>query len=101
MIEEVVNSILEAEDAAKNRIAEAEKQAGEIIAAAEVNAEKKRKEITAHNKALFAEKIKESELTARQEADKRLDALKKEADAQINGYAKNVDKAVKIILESL
>ena len=35
MIEEVVNSILEAEDVAKRRIAEAEAKAAEIVAEAE------------------------------------------------------------------
>ncbi len=43
MIEEVVNSILEAEDAARQRVAEAEREASEIVSAAEIEAESLKK----------------------------------------------------------
>ena len=44
MIEEVVNSILEAEDAADKKIAQARKQASDIVAEAESKAEQQKKQ---------------------------------------------------------
>ena len=98
MIEEVVNSILEAEDVAKRRIAEAEAKAAEIEAEAEVSALKKQQ--AAFAKRDFAEQIKKAEELADDKAAKRLAELNGEADRQTADYAKNIDKAVKIIIEA-
>lgn len=101
MIEEVVNSILDAEDVAKQRISDAEKKAAEIVAAAEVNAEKTKKQAAERNKTLFAEQMRQAEAAADTEAGKTLASVNSKTDEQIAAYEKNIDKAVKIILESL
>lgn len=99
MIEEVVNSILEAEDVAKKRIAEAERKAGEIVASAELEAELRKKQAVAANKKAYAQAMKQADEQADAQAAARLAELNADADKQIAAYAKNVDKAVKIIME--
>ena len=88
MIEQTVNSILEAEDEAKRRIAEAESKAAEVLNNGELAVEALRKQAAADK--LAAEKA--AEYLAKQNAA---------ADAENKTYAVNVDKAVKTILESL
>lgn len=100
MIEEVVNSILDAEDVAKRRIAEAEAKAGDIIAAAEAEASSYKKAQAAENKTAFADKMRAADSLAEQQASKRLAELNEETDRQVSAYSKNVDKAVKIIIEA-
>lgn len=99
MIEEVVNSILEAEDAAKKRIAEAERKAGEIVASAELEAELRKKQAVAANKKAYAQAMKQADEQADAQAAARLAELNSASDKEIAAYAKNVDKAVKIIME--
>lgn len=99
MIEEVVNSILEAEDVAKKRIAEAERKAGEIVASAELEAELRKKQAVAANKKAYAQAIKQADEQADAQAAARLAELNSASDKEIAAYAKNVDKAVKIIME--
>lgn len=101
MIEEVVNSILEAEDKAKSLISQAEKQAAEIVANAEVNAEKTKKQAAEQNKKVFADAMSAADVTAESEAAKSLASVNAQTDEKIAAYEKNIDKAVKIILESL
>ena len=100
MIEEVVNSILDAEDVAKHRIAEAEAKAGDIVAAAEAEASAYKKAQAAENKITFADKMKAADSLAEQKAAERLAELNKKTDEQVSAYSKNVDKAVKIIIEA-
>ena len=99
MIEEVVNSILEAEDVAKKRIAEAERKAGEIVASAELEAELRKKQAVATNKKAYAQAMKQADEQADAQAAARLAELNSASDKEIAAYAKNVDKAVKIIME--
>lgn len=99
MIEEVVNSILEAEDVAKKRIAEAERKAGEIVASAELEAELRKKQAVAANKKAYAQAMKQADEQADAQAAARLAELNSASDKEIAAYAKNVDKAVKIIME--
>ena len=101
MIEEVVNSILEAEDAADKKIAQARKQASDIVAEAESKAEQQKKQQAAANKVHFAQKSREIEAEADAEAKKTLQQLNEQTDKEMESYRKNVDEAVKIILESL
>jgi len=101
MIEEVVNSILEAEDVAKKRISEAEQKAAEIVSAAEIEAEQNKKQAVAENKTAFLERMKEADKKAEQQAAKRLAELNSQSDAEIAAFAKNTEKAVKIILEQV
>lgn len=101
MIEEVVNSILEAEDAADKKIAQARKQASDIVAEAESKAEQQKKQQAASNKVHFAQKSREIEAEADAEAKKTLQQLNEQTDKEMESYRKNVDEAVKIILESL
>jgi len=100
VIEEVVNSILQAEDAAKDRISDAEEQAGEIVALAETEAAAFKKQQAAENKKLFAEAMKRADELAESKAEKRLAELNAESDKQALQYEKNIDKAVKIIIEA-
>ena len=100
MIEEVVNSILEAEDVAKRRIAEAEAKANEIIAAAEIEVAAYKKQQSADNKKAFADKMKAADELAESKAAARLAELNAETDKQTAVYAKKTDKAVKIIVEA-
>ncbi len=100
MIEEVVNSILQAEDVAKDRIEEAETKAGEIVALAETEVAAFKKEQAAENKKLFAEAMKRADELAESKAEKRLAELNAESDKQASQYEKNIGKAVKIIIEA-
>ncbi len=99
MIEEVVNSILEAEDLAKKRVAEAERKAGEIVASAEIEAELRKKQAVAANKKAYAEAMKQADEQAAVQANERLAELNSASDSEIAAYSKNIDKAVQIIME--
>lgn len=101
MIEEVVNSILEAEDVAKERIAQAEQKAGEIVSSAENQADKIKKQASADNKAYLAEKLQQADELAEKHAREHLAELNAQTDAEIAQLEKRIDGAVKIILESL
>ena len=100
MIEEVVNSILEAEDAARQRVAEAEREASEIVSAAEIEAESLKKNTALQNKAFLRKKMRQADELAEKQAADKLTELNVATDKEIAAYAKNIDKAVKIILES-
>lgn len=100
MIEEVVNSILEAEDVAKRRVAEAEAKANEIVAAAEVAVATYKKQVVSDNKKSFAEQMKQADELADTKASERLAELNAQTDKQTAAYSKNIDKAVKIIIEA-
>lgn len=101
MIEEVVNSILEAEDVAAKKIAQAKQEANDIVSFAEAEADKLKKQKSAENKAVFAEKSKEIHLQASRNANDELTRLNAIADEETAKYEKNVDKAMKIVLEHL
>ena len=100
MIEQVVNSILEAEDLAEQRILEAKAQASKIVEQAETNAEAFKKQQGAENKQTYATKIQQIDLSSQQKAQQRLAETNAETDRQIALCEKNIDAAVKIILES-
>ena len=100
MIEQVVNSILEAEDVAAQRIAEAKAQAGDIVATAEQNADNFKKQQSAQNKQTYADKVRQIDETSAKKAQSRLAEQNAETDKQIALCEKNIDQAVKIILES-
>lgn len=99
MIEEVVNSILEAEDVAQKKIAEAKQQANSIVTFAETEADKFKKQSSGASKTVFAEKSKKIEAEARDGASKTLAELNAQTDKEMVSYQKHVDAAVKIILE--
>jgi len=101
MIEQTVNSILEAEDEAKRRIAEAESKAAEVLNNGELAVEALRKQAAADNKAFVAEAQAAADKLAAEKADEYLAKQNAAADAENKTYAVNVDKAVKTILESL
>ena len=101
MIEQTVNSILEAEDEAKRRIAEAESKAAEVLNNGELAVEALRKQAAADNKAFVAEAQAAAEKLAAEKAAEYLAKQNAAADAENKTYAVNVDKAVKTILESL
>lgn len=101
MIEQTVNSILEAEDEAKRRIAEAESKAAEVLNNGELAVEALRKQAAADNKALVAEAQAAADKLAAEKAAEYLARQNAAADAENKTYAVNVDKAVKTILESL
>ncbi len=99
MIEEVVNSILEAEDVAKRRVADAETTAAEIVNNGEIAVEAMRKTAAEQNKAYFAESMAAADVRAAQAASEYLGKVNAQTDAELARYVVNVDKAVKIILE--
>jgi len=101
MIEQTVNSILEAEDEAKRRIAEAESKAAEVLNNGELAVEAIRKQAAADNKAFVAEAQAAADKLAAEKAAEYLAKQNAAADAENKTYAVNVDKAVKTILESL
>lgn len=101
MIEQTVNSILEAEDEAKRRIAEAESKAAEVLNNGELAVEDLRKQAAADNKAFVAEAQAAADKLAAEKAAEYLAKQNAAADAENKTYAVNVDKAVKTILESL
>lgn len=101
MIEQTVNSILEAEDEAKRRIAEAESKAAEVLNNGELAVEALRKQAAADNKAFVAEAQGAADKLAAEKAAEYLAKQNAAADAENKTYAVNVDKAVKTILESL
>lgn len=101
MIEQTVNSILEAEDEAKRRIAEAESKAAELLNNGELAVEALRKQAAADNKAFVAEAQAAADKLAAEKAAEYLAKQNAAADAENKTYAVNVDKAVKTILESL
>lgn len=99
MIEEVVNSILEAEDVAKRRVADAETTAAEIVNNGEIAVEAMRKTAAEQNKTYFAESMAAADVRAAQAASEYLGKVNAQTDAELARYVVNVDKAVKIILE--
>ena len=99
MIEEVVNSILEAEDVAKRRVADAETTAAEIVNNGEIAVEAMRKNAAEQNKTYFAESMAAADVRAAQAASEYLGKVNAQTDAELARYVVNVDKAVKIILE--
>ena len=99
MIEEVVNSILEAEDEAKNRIENAERQAGEIVSNAEAEADKLKKQAAASNKEYLNKKLSAADEQALQEARKTLEELTAKADEEMSDLEKRIANTAKIILE--
>ena len=101
MIEQTVNSILEAEDEAKRRIAEAESKAAEVLNIGDLAVEALRKQAAADNKAFVAEAQAAADKLAAEKAAEYLAKQNAAADAENKTYAVNVDKAVKTILESL
>lgn len=101
MIEQTVNSILEAEDEAKRRIAEAESKAAEVLNNGELAVEALRKQAAADKKTFVAEAQAAADKLAAEKAAEYLAKQNAAADAENKTYAVNVDKAVKTILESL
>lgn len=101
MIEQTVNSILEAEDEAKRRIADAEQRAAQIVNDGEIAAEAVRKTAAEQNKAYFAQQSAAIDVDAAAQAAAELARLNAESDTENKAYQANVDKAVQIILEQL
>ena len=101
MIDEVVNSIIEAEDEAKRRVQHAEEQAADIISQAEHEAEQIRHTGADEAKDHLRTELARADEEAKRIADELLSMRKKEADAETEQLRKNMDSAVKFILESL
>ena len=101
MIEEVVNSILQAEDAAKQKTEQAQRQASETVAAAEIQAEQAKRQAAAHRKEQYSVQVKRIEQDARAQADALLQKLNAQTDEELSRLDSRVEGAVKIILESL
>ena len=101
MIEEVVNSILEAEDVAKKRVADAELKAADIVAQAEMHAETLKKQAAASNKEYQAKKLAQADDDAERIARELLDELNAKTDSEMSDLEKRIANTVKIILESL
>ena len=101
MIEEVVNSILEAEDVAKKRVEEAEAKAAEIVANAEVEADAMRKQASLDNKKFQSKSLTDADEQAESSAKDKLGELNAKTDSEMAVLEKRIAKTVKVILESL
>ena len=101
MIDEVVNSILQAEDVAKRRIEEAEARATEIVAQAEIQAENMRKQASLGNKEHQAKILSEADAEAERIARDLLAELNAKTDSEMTALEKRIANTVKVILESL
>ena len=101
MIEEVVNSILQAEDVAKERVEAAEQRAAEIVSAAEQKAEQIRKQASLDNKEFLSKSLSDADADAEREAKDLLEKLNSKTDEEKQNLEKRVQDAVKIILESI
>ena len=101
MIEEVVNSILEAEDEAKRRVENAEREAGEILSNAELEAERRKKAAVESNKAYLSKKLAAADDEAAKQARELLAELNSKTDAEMSELEKRVSGTAKIILELL
>ena len=101
MIEEVVSSILQAEDVAAQKIEAAKQTASDIVSSAEAEADKFKKQTSARNKEVFVEGMQHIEHQTVAIFHGTLAELNAQADKEMTNYEKNVDKAVKIILEHL
>ena len=99
MIEEVVTSILDAEDKAKAMVAAAEENAAQVVVEAEKLAESKLKQASEDNKAYQLAHMSKAESEANAQASSALAQAKEQTDAEMNKYVANVDKAVSAILE--
>ena len=101
MIEEVVNSILEAEDVAKRRVEDAEARASEIVAQAEIQAEALKKKAAQSNKEFQAKILSDADAEAERKARELLTELNAKTDGEMTEIEKRIAKTVKVILESL
>ena len=99
MIEEVVTSILDAEDKAKAMVAAAEENATQVVVDAEKLAESKLKQASEDNKAYQVAQVSKAEADASAQASVALAQAKAETDEEMTKYVANVDKAVSAILE--
>ena len=78
----------------------AEAKAAEIVAQAEAEISSYKKQQAALNKAAFADAVKQADKLAEQKASERLAQLNADTDKETAKYVKNVDKAVKLIVEA-
>ena len=101
MIEEVVNSILEAEDVAKRRIEDAEAKASEIVAQAEIQAEALKRQAALSNKEYQAKTLSAADAEAERKAQELLTKLNAKTDSEMTELERRIAKTVKVILESL
>ncbi len=101
MIDEVVRSIIDAEDEAKRRVTEAEQKAAQIVAEAEQRAEEIRRSASDKGKARFQAEMAQAEADAAQLAAERLRKLNEQTDKETAALEQNTDGAVKLILGSL
>ncbi|MCM1043573.1 MAG: hypothetical protein NC350_05140 [Corallococcus sp.] len=101
MIEEVVNSILDAEDEAKRKIALSEQMAEKAVEAAEKLAESKLAKAAEQNKARWTEALADAELQSSQRAASELAALNAQTDDEIKLYGANLSSAVDAVMEKL
>ena len=101
MIEEVVNSILEAEDVAKRRVADAEAKAADIVAQAEMQAETLKRNATQSNKEYQTKRLSEADAEAERMARDLLAELNAKTDSEMTDLEKRIANTVKVILESL
>ena len=101
MIEEVVNSILEAEDVAKRRVADAEAKAADIVAQAEIQAETLKRNATQSNKEYQNKRLSEADAEAERLARDLLAELNAKTDSEMTDLEKRIANTVKVILESL
>lgn len=99
MVQEVVNSIIEAEDKAKEMVGKAQSEANNIVANAETQADKMLHDALKANKEYQRKELQTAQDKADQQADKQLKADCQAIDESLGDYQGKVDSAVKLVME--
>lgn len=101
MINETINSIIEAENKAMEIEQNALEQARVILNAAELEIETLNTKAIEENKALSKQIMSQSEINADTKASLLLEKRKSEIDSSNAKYGKNIEKAVEFVIRSL
>lgn len=101
MVEDVVNSIIEAEDKAKQKIAQAEEQATKIVEEAEKLADTYQHRNVASNRQKVVEFNAKSQEKANQKAEEQLNKERNKVDESLKENEKRLPDAIKYILENI
>jgi vacuolar-type H+-ATPase subunit H len=101
MVEEIVNNIIEAEDAADKKVKAAKEQAKEIVSSAQRDSEVRRAACMQECKAIAETARKANEKAAQKKYDEVLADGKAQAAEKSKEYDKNMEKAVNSVLSAI
>jgi vacuolar-type H+-ATPase subunit H len=101
MVEEIVNNIIEAEDAADKKIKTAKEQAKEIVSSAQKASEARRAACVQECKTITETARKKNEKAAQKKYDEVLAEGKAQAENKSKEYDKNMERAVNSVLSAI